>query len=490
MILRAPSRMDLQHTKGLSVYSYVGLFAIGLVGSALSQDPFLFAVGTLVLAVFLYFFYSKTVPPILLMSAFFQWLFFHGKLLDGLLKGKGVGELIKVSSTMEEIVLLGFVGTTVFFVGVFVAVRNTPVLSYQQFHDFGARINFTALVRFYITIYIFLFTMGNLIWLFPGLSQPLFILTLFRWSVFFLLFITCFTQNRGKGTLLILILIDVLVGFFSFFSHFKEVIYFSFLSYWIFVFRGSIRKQWVLGALVVVTFYMGIYWTAIKDDYRDFLNQGTGEQAVLIDRVAAYSKLIDLIANVDEADLANSSDVLINRLSWIGAFDAVYRRVPDKVPHEEGALWWNGITRPFKPRLFFPEKTGLADSKELNYYSNLKVDEKKTSISLSMMVGSYVDFGIYGMHIPLFLFGLFCGWVYSIAIRWGRSVVVGYSMAMPIIYLMQINEQSINRMVSAMVLYLLVLWFVQRFLLNEFLAVILPNTGTDPRIQKPKATYA
>jgi uncharacterized protein (DUF2062 family) len=69
-----------------------------------------------------------------------------------------------------------------------------------------------------------------------------------------------------------------------------------------------------------------------------------------------------------------------------------------------------GITRPFMPRLLFPDKKSLADSKELNKYSALGVDEKNTSISLSMVAGSYVDFGPRGMHFALLVFGLFCGW--------------------------------------------------------------------------------
>ena len=300
----------------------------------------------------------------------------------------------------------------------------------------------------------------------------MYILTLFRWSVFFLLFIKVYFEGRLKGLLIILILLDIIVGFFSFFSHFKEVIYFSFLAYWIFYFKTrAINRVWTI-VMILLTVYLGIYWTAVKEEYRDFLNAGTGTQGVVASRGEAYAKLFELIANVQDDDIKLSSGQLLTRLSWIGAFDAVYRRVPDKIPHEEGTLWWNGITRPFKPRLLFPEKNVLADSKELNYYSSLKIDEKNTSISLSMIAGSYVDFGPWGMHVPIFLFGLFCGWVYSKAIKWGKYPVVGYALTMPMVYLMQINEQSINRMVSALFLYFLVMWFVQRFLLNEFLAII------------------
>ncbi|HBK90022.1 MAG TPA: hypothetical protein DDZ56_15290, partial [Cytophagales bacterium] len=97
-------------------------------------------------------------------------------------------------------------------------------------------IDLRKLLSIYVSVYVLLFIAGNLIWILPGLTQPLFILLLFRWSIFFLLFITVFFQNRFKSVLLLLVLLDVLVSFISFFSNFKEVIYFSFLAYWVFGF--------------------------------------------------------------------------------------------------------------------------------------------------------------------------------------------------------------------------------------------------------------
>ncbi len=464
-------RLNRAHDlRGRSLFFLTFLSAIA---TFISEDKLLFLLGDAVLILFVYLYYNRTFPPVLLVSALFQWFFFYGKLLDGLFKGRSVLMINNFSKTYPDIIILGFLGTAFFFVGVYFTARKVPIISFNDFKLFCNRIHLGRLIKVYILIYVTLFTIGDFIWFFPGLSQPLYILTLFRWSMFFLLFITVFYQNKFKGLLLLLVLIDIMVGFFSFFSHFKEAIYFAFLAYWIFFFRSAIGTRIFTFAIIIVTIYLGIYWTAIKQDYRLFLNKGTGAQAVLTTRGESYSRLLELAGNAQDKALEQSSGELLNRLSWIGVFDRVYKRVPEKIPFEEGALWWNGITRPFMPRLFFPEKKGLADSKELNYYSALDVDEKHTSISLSMMAGSYVDFGEWGMHAPLFLFGLFCGWVYSKAIKWGRYVVIGYALTMPMTYLMQINEQSINRMVSAMFLYFLVMWFLQKFVLEYFLHFIL-----------------
>jgi hypothetical protein len=276
-----------------------------------------------------------------------------------------------------------------------------------------------------------------------------------------------------KGVLLLLILLDIALGFFSFFSHFKEPIYFSFLAYWVFFFRQSFPIKLLAFGVVISMYYLGTYWTAVKEDYRAFLNKGSGAQSIRVSREEAYSKLIELVSGVKQNDLDKGADKLLTRLSWIGALDAVYNYVPKKRPYEDGSLWLEGLVRPFQPRLFFPEKKILADSKELNEYSGLGVDEKNTSISLSLIAGSYVDFGIWGMHVPIFLFGLFCGWVYRKVLRWGIYPMIGFALTMPMIYLFKIAEQSINRTVSSIILYFLVVWFIQKFFLKPFLNFVL-----------------
>ncbi|CAN5373925.1 hypothetical protein BH09BAC3_BH09BAC3_13010 [soil metagenome] len=442
--------------------------------------------GFLTLIFFVYLFYNKNLPPVILFSCFFQWLYMQGQLLDGLLKGITISKLDYVSYTKADVTFLGLIGTLLFFLGIYIVIRKVPVLAPVSFNNFLLSIRLHRLVRLYILIYIFLFLAGSLVWLFPGLSQPLYVLTYFRWSIFFLLFCAVFVHDKQKGTLLLIILVEIGLSFVSFFSTFKEVIYFSFLAYWIFYFRSSMFSRTSAMALILVTIYLGALWTTVKEDYRNFLNKGSGVQAVLTTRGAAYSKLLQLTSEVEDKDISQGFNALIDRMSIVGIFDAVYKRVPQKVPYEQGELWLNGITRPFMPRLFFPNKKVLTDSKELNYYSNLNIDEKSTSVSLSMMAGSYVDFGKWGMHVPLFLFGLFCGWIFMKAMRWGGHPVVGYALTMPMIYLLHINEESINRVVSSIVLYFLVLWFIKSFGLKTFMQYITETGSVKPITLTPK----
>jgi len=465
--------IDIREANSMRRNMVVVLACLGMVLAYYSRDSFLFFIGISIFLFFSYQLFNTLVPPVLLFSFFFEWLFNQGQLFKAFSLDKKVSQVEILGRTVDQVILLGFLATFFFFLGIVLVIRKAPVVSFVEIRLFFLRINLTRLLRLYIVIYFILVIAGAYVWFFPGLAQPLFMLTYFRWSVFFLLFCTVFFQNRFKLILVTLIMLDMALGFVSFFSSFKEVIYFSFIAYWMFFFRSRPSNRIFITLLIIPVIYLGSFWTYIKKDYRNFVNKGSEQQIVHVSRTDALSKISDLATTTTTENVKGGFDVLIDRLSLVRYFNAVYNYVPVKRSFEYGALWWEGITRPFLPRLFFPGKSSLLDSKELNYYSGLNIEEKNTSVSLSMVAGSYVDFGATWMFVPLFLFGLFCGWVWNRAIAWGKNPIVGYSLTMPMIYLLQINQQSINRIISAMVLYIAVLWFIQKVLLKPFMRYIL-----------------
>ena len=139
------------------------VFLISVMGALLSRDTILFMVGNVVIILFLYFFFNKTLPPVVLMSAFFQWFFYHGKIFDGLLAGESVIAVDYYSATKPDIIMLGFFGTMVFFIGVYLTIRKIPILTFQEFRRFFDQIDLRRLFRIYILIYTTLFVAGRFI---------------------------------------------------------------------------------------------------------------------------------------------------------------------------------------------------------------------------------------------------------------------------------------------------------------------------------------
>lgn len=468
-------------------FRYAPIIVLMILG-LFSYDQPIYFFGIFVFMCFFNLLLNAHTPPVLLFAFVFEWFFNQGQLFEALLSGVSVTQIQGYQENIGRTILLGLIGTASFFLGIFVIARRVRTPSFQEIESFFRSVNLANLLRVYFAGYFMVLLFGGAIWRFPALVQPIFILTYFRWSIFFLLFCTVYFQGKFRGVLLVFILVDFILGFLSFFANFKDVIYFSFISYWIFYFQSSRRARILLVFTFLFAVYIGSLWSYVKQDYRNFLNGGTGAQTVRVGRVEAFNKLVDLTTSISSKEVGEGFDQLLLRLSWIGAFNSVHNHVPAKVPHTDGELWQQGVVRPFMPRAFFPDKKVLADSKELNLYSGLSVDEDNTSISLSMVAGSYVDFGEWGMHIPLFIFGLFCGWVYKKAVGWGRHPVVGYALTMPMIYLLIINQQSINRTVSSMVLFLLVLWFVSRFVVGPFLKFILASEKRrrpKPQVNEP-----
>jgi hypothetical protein len=450
-----------------------GVFLL-VVGTFFSADAGLFLFGTAVFILFYSRFMDMTMPPVLLFLFFFQWFFNQGQMLYAAIDGVKLSDNFLPSESIGRVVLLGMIGTSVFFLGILAFWRRVPRISFAQFKAFLQSINIKRLIAVYLGFYVLLMLGGGFVWLFLGLAQPLYMLTFFRWSIFFILFCTAFAQDKYKALVLALILFDFALGFLSFWASFKDVVYTSFIAYWVFYFRTSSLWRWTLPALVAFMIYVGALWSIIKQDYRDFLNLGTGAQVVYVERSEAVGKFIDLVTNADGDAISQGLDQLILRMSWVGAFNKVYNHVPARVPFENGKLWQDGVTRPFMPRLLFPDKVSLSDSEQLNHYSGLKVDEKNTSISLSAIAGSYVDFGEVWMHVPLLLFGMLCGWVYKKVFDWSPHPVIGHALSLPMIFVVNINEQSISRVVAAVILYFLVVWFVSRFLVKPMMRYIRP----------------
>lgn len=453
-----------------------------IIAGFFSYDQPVYYLGVFIFLCLFNLLLDSHVPPVLLFTFVFEWFFNQGQLFEAIFSGVSVTKMPGYKPNVDETIMLGLIATASFFIGMFLVARKIKVLSYTEIESFFKRVNLGNLLKVYLGGYLMVLLFGSAIWRFPALVQPIFVLTYFRWSIFFLLFCTVYFQGKFRGILLVLIVTDFFLGFLSFFANFKDVIYFSFISYWFFYFKSSRLARIFLVLTFAFMIYIGSLWSYVKQDYREFLNEGTGAQIVRVSRSEALNKFIDLSSRLTSQELIDGFDQLLLRLSWIGAFNAVHNHVPQKVQHTDGELWKSGVTRPFMPRVLFPDKKTLDDSKELNLYSGLSVDEDNTSISLSMVAGSYVDFGSVGMFIPLFLFGLFCGWVYKKAVEWGRYPVIGYSLTMPMIYLLLINEQSINRIVSSMVLFLLVLWFISKFGMGLFLRFILsPASQSRPK---------
>ncbi len=91
-------------------------------------------------------------------------------------------------------------------------------------------------------------------------------------------------------------------------------------------------------------------------------------------------------------------------------------RVPEVLPHTDGAIVVGALRHIAMPRALFPDKPELpSDSDMVRRYAGIWVagTERDTSIAFGYAAESYVDFGVPAMFIPVFLWALFLGAAYQ-----------------------------------------------------------------------------
>jgi hypothetical protein len=180
----------------------------------------------------------------------------------------------------------------------------------------------------------------------------------------------------------------------------------------------------------VTLFVLGVVWTAVKMDYRTFLaDESMGaDDAIPIER--KFEKLTDLVESVTWENLSDGMDALVLRVSYVNYFALAVDNVPSHIPYANGELWGGAVLHVLTPRFLFPDKATLDDSERTRTYTGMQVagSEQGSSIGIGYVGESYIDFGPFGMVIPIFLLGLMYGVINKFFVTKTRYKLLGASI--------------------------------------------------------------
>jgi len=214
---------------------------------------------------------------------------------------------------------------------------------------------------------------------------------------------------------------------------------------------------------VLVFIFIG--WTAIKSDYRNYLNQGKGQQVVEVSRSEALSKIGEKVSTLTWDDLQFASYMLMYRLQYILHLGKSMDRVPDVLPYEDGNLWWENITYVLEPRLLFPNKPIYDATIKTVKYTGIRYSGRKagSSFSLGYFADSYIDFGFTGMFFPLAIIGLVLGGIYRLFMRMKNiSVLFRYTIVNVVFYEFSVFEADGLYLFGRLVLLTLVYFILAK----------------------------
>lgn len=255
----------------------------------------------------------------------------------------------------------------------------------------------------------------RLAWDIPQLTQPLLVLSLLRYSVFYLL-ARRFVFPRFRWRLAAMLLgFEVLIGFSGYFAGFREAEVLVFMAILEILQPRRVRHWLALASVLALAGCTAILWMSIRTEIRAAID--TDE--TIAESQAARLRFAETLSSkqfeVFSEGFGPACDHLVSRLWTIDLPARVLERVPSVLPYEHGAIFEAAIKHIVTPRILFPEKESLSsDSEEVRKYAGVWVagPEQNTSIAFGYAAESYVDFGIPGMFVPVLGFGIVMGLAY------------------------------------------------------------------------------
>ena len=404
-------------------------------------------------------------PPILFFAVSFQWLQASAKIFDANIRGLTLQDYY-VGWRIDDAIWLNLIGLVVLSIGTRVSLRHFDRDKSIDLAREVASMSIQKIWYAYLAFVLFSLLAQNYIWIFPRLSQIMLALLNFKWVLFFLLAMVVLGQRQKLQWLLLAILIELLIGFTGFFAGFKQVFFVLVLVYLTYI-KVYTKKVILLSLLAVIVLgYMMVIWSAVKTEYRDYVNLGTGKQRVLVNVEERLDKIVELYTSVDAEMFYTGIESLAKRVAYVDYFARVLERVPGNVPHEEGKLWGSAIGHVIQPRLFFPDKSVLLSdtvfTEKYTGYQLIRQGGRDTTVPLGYMTESYIDFGPVYMYVPIFLIGFLWGLMYRYFLGTSTEVVFGYGIAVAVLINANQLEISATKLVGAILMGFIAMALLQK----------------------------
>ncbi|MFC1694694.1 hypothetical protein ACFL1C_00995 [Pseudomonadota bacterium] len=230
----------------------------------------------------------------------------------------------------------------------------------------------------------------------PALAFPAYILSNVKYiGLIYLIF-----SDRQKNKALILTLAFAL----TFMSSLRGAMFHDLLlwsafigMYAAYIFRPSNSRK-ALAVLLGLAFIFVLQ--AVKDDYRTTLREeGQGQN------VQKFLESVD--ERLLEDENANSSNVerMIIRINQGWIISSIMDVVPKWVPHANGETVKVAIKASLLPRFLYPDKPKAGGKENYEKYSGYSL-QSTTSMGISLLGEAYINFGVRGAWIFMFIFGL------------------------------------------------------------------------------------
>lgn len=330
------------------------------------------------------------------------------------------------SDNLGNATIYAFIGLIFLFGPVIYYQNKIPSLSLGTLRKYAEKLSTEKSFQAYVVAFFTMNTLGGVAFVVPGLAQVIFSFMNIKWFLFLLFGFQVILKKQMVKIFLICTFLEFGIGFFSYFSNFKTVFFFiGFLAIF-FIAKVTMKQLLILSVSVLALFFLGVGWTSIKGEYREFLNEGSKSQSVSVERGAAIDKLIELSERRDEDDFDNAAVNFLDRVQYTYHLAKTMDRVPSVLPHENGANIASILEFVTTPRFLNPDKPRLESSVKATKYTGIAYLGYSSGVSFSLgyFADCYIDFGYYGMMVPLFLLGVIFGSTYFYFVRHSSDNII------------------------------------------------------------------
>lgn len=363
----------------------------------------LFSGAVFVLIVNLLF--KPYVPPVLMYLFGFHW----AQIFSSILYVDFVGLSFEQAFSSKDVETLYVftmlqVATMVLLLSKVYTIRFTP--SIEMMREAADKLNIKKILYVYLIASIIFPTLIAATYTSSSISQLVQSFAVTRKMLLLMLIFIAFLKNTKYNKLIALIVVaEFILSFASFFSNFKEVIFFVIFVY--LTVKPEIKQRQIVRLVPVAGLLISfmIFWSSVKDGYRSFLNGGTRQQHFTVSRTDALDYLANKAGEFSLDSFRNGGEILLHRVQYMEQYSAVYTRVPRYIPHTNGENLFGTMKFLLIPRIFMDEKKILDPSTKTSYYTGKSFAnaEQGTSISMGYFCDLYIDYGLWMMFIPLLI---------------------------------------------------------------------------------------
>lgn len=372
-----------------------------LVFSPFASDPLVLAACGFVPWILVVIVDRPGMPSVIVFYLLFVWLQAAARVLRAFLDGESLADGF-YGSDVYRAFWYSMASLVVFALSFRMTLRSPLPVSREQLAE---HLEWRPLSLFYLYIatLVVAFALAPLTALSSGIGQAVGFVAFLKYVALFMLFSSVLATGNGNGFLLAAMLLEIASGFTGLFSGFKMVFIVLLLA--ALSLRLPLRLfNIVAGAAAVVTVAtMGLFWTAVKADYRSMASGYSNEQHIAASLGERAGFLLRKAFHPEEIDWADAANNLLNRIAYIDFFGASITVVETAPEDEFLARWRDALEHVAKPRILFPDKAALNDTEVFVRYVRIDSADSRlgTSISIGFLTENFIDFGFPAMLVPI-----------------------------------------------------------------------------------------